>query len=71
MLYLTTLRAPQCEFVTSCRMPLAGSVVHTAMQSASDVSVILNSDILLTQSFPDAVGRVRRQFADWFLAGAR
>lgn len=52
-------------------MPLAGSVVHTAMQSHTDVSVIINSDILLTQSFPDAIARLRRQFPDWFLAGAR
>ncbi len=35
------------------------------------VAVILNSDILLTQSFVDAVRKARLQFEDWFLMGAR
>ncbi|EGD73448.1 hypothetical protein PTSG_05152 [Salpingoeca rosetta] len=52
-------------------MPLAGSLIDTAMNADTDVSVILNSDILLTQSFPDAVAKLRTHFDDWFLAGAR
>eukprot|EP00043_Microstomoeca_roanoka_P014979 m.149237 g.149237 ORF g.149237 m.149237 type:complete len:754 (-) comp16155_c1_seq1:177-2438(-) len=52
-------------------MPLAGSLIDTAMKQPTDVSVILNSDILLTQSFPDAVAKLRTYFDDWFLAGAR
>lgn len=52
-------------------MPLAGSVVDTASQSDADVSVIINSDIILTQSLADAIARVNKQFTYWFLAGAR
>lgn len=35
------------------------------------MSVILNSDIILTQSFIHAVVKARTQFANWFLIGAR
>ena len=33
--------------------------------------VLLNSDIILTQSFVEAVVKVRAQFSNWFLMGAR
>eukprot|EP00055_Hartaetosiga_balthica_P011981 m.56418 g.56418 ORF g.56418 m.56418 type:complete len:724 (-) comp7798_c0_seq3:3104-5275(-) len=52
-------------------MPLAGSLMDVAMKADTEISVILNSDILLTQSFTDALAKVRVQFSDWFLAGAR
>lgn len=41
------------------------------MVAKKRVAVILNSDILLTQSFVDAMLKVRAQFEDWFLIGAR
>ncbi|EDQ92757.1 uncharacterized protein MONBRDRAFT_4746 [Monosiga brevicollis MX1] len=52
-------------------LPLAGSLVHLASEWDTDVSVIVNSDILLTQSLPDAIAKVRSQFTDWFITGAR
>lgn len=33
--------------------------------------VVVNSDILLTQSLPDSIAKLRVHFKDWFLAGAR
>eukprot|EP00049_Salpingoeca_infusionum_P015209 m.292234 g.292234 ORF g.292234 m.292234 type:complete len:734 (-) comp15837_c0_seq5:572-2773(-) len=52
-------------------MPLAGSVIDTAMQADTDISVVLNSDIILTQSFATSLAKLQSQFSDWFLAGAR
>eukprot|EP00056_Hartaetosiga_gracilis_P003090 m.59689 g.59689 ORF g.59689 m.59689 type:complete len:737 (-) comp11328_c0_seq1:26-2236(-) len=52
-------------------MPLAGSLLDVAMSADTEISVILNSDILLMQSFADGLAKVRAHFSDWFLAGAR
>ena len=52
-------------------MPLAGSLIDVASRASEDVSVIVNSDIMLTQSLPDAIGKIREHFTDWFLSGAR
>mmetsp|Transcript_21205 Transcript_21205/g.55302 ORF Transcript_21205/g.55302 Transcript_21205/m.55302 type:complete len:734 (+) Transcript_21205:388-2589(+) len=53
------------------QMPLSGSLLHHAAEYPTDVSVILNSDIILTQSFVDALAHVNGLFADWFMTGAR
>ena len=52
-------------------MPLIGSLMEIAMNASEDVSVLVNSDILLTQSFADGIGKVIKHFTDWFLTGAR
>ena len=52
-------------------LPLAGSLVDTAMRWQSDVSVIINSDIILTQSLPDVIAKTRLQFPEFFITGAR
>eukprot|EP00053_Salpingoeca_punica_P009097 m.81418 g.81418 ORF g.81418 m.81418 type:complete len:764 (-) comp14876_c0_seq3:854-3145(-) len=52
-------------------MPLAGSLLDRANGDGSDITVILNSDIILTQSFVDALAKMRSHFTDWFLTGAR
>ena len=51
------------------KMPLAGSLLAAATGYPTDVSVILNSDVILTQSFVDAVVKVAASFEDWFLTG--
>ena len=48
-------------------MPLAGSLVHTAMHASENVSVIVNSDVVLTQTLPDAIAHVSRRFENWFV----
>lgn len=55
------------------QMPLAGSLIDVAMQSVPDaeVSVIVNSDVMLTQSFVHGLVKVNNQFDAWFLTGAR
>ena len=54
------------------QMPLAGSLVDLAMHTpGADVSVIVNSDILLTQSFVAALLAADAEFDAWFLTGAR
>eukprot|EP00041_Stephanoeca_diplocostata_P009918 m.156830 g.156830 ORF g.156830 m.156830 type:complete len:742 (+) comp17950_c0_seq8:272-2497(+) len=53
------------------QMPLAGSVLHQAFNANTHVSVLMNSDILLTQSFVDAIAVANKEFSDWFLTGAR
>eukprot|EP00045_Choanoeca_perplexa_P012107 m.130774 g.130774 ORF g.130774 m.130774 type:complete len:716 (+) comp15888_c0_seq4:182-2329(+) len=52
-------------------LPLAGSLIDTAMNWPTDVSVIVNSDIILTQSLPDAIAKLQPQFPDFFITGAR
>jgi hypothetical protein len=52
-------------------MPLAGSMMSQAMSSTAEVSVLINSDIILTQTLPDAIAKIRTKFSDWFLSGAR
>lgn len=37
----------------------------------ADVSVIVNSDVILTQSFVQGLRKVNLQFDAWFLTGAR
>jgi len=53
------------------KMPLAGSLLHVATNAETDISVIINSDVILTQSFVDGLFRVSDHFDDWFLTGAR
>ena len=54
------------------QMPLAGSLVDLAMHTpGAAVSVIVNSDILLTQSFVAALLAADAEFDAWFLTGAR
>eukprot|EP00040_Diaphanoeca_grandis_P002741 m.22583 g.22583 ORF g.22583 m.22583 type:complete len:761 (+) comp13861_c0_seq1:146-2428(+) len=57
--------------VNLVKMPLAGSLFYAATRADTDVSVIINSDVMLTQSFVDGVVRASQQFDDWFLTGAR
>ena len=52
-------------------IPLSGSLVDAAMRATTEISVLINSDILLTQSMIDALARARVQFTDWFMVGAR
>jgi hypothetical protein len=52
-------------------LPLAGSLIDIAQNWPTDVSVITNSDVLFTQSVPDAIAKIRTQFTDWFMTGAR
>eukprot|EP00052_Salpingoeca_macrocollata_P017587 m.143482 g.143482 ORF g.143482 m.143482 type:complete len:775 (-) comp20434_c0_seq2:60-2384(-) len=52
-------------------MPLAGSLLDRATRGDTEISVIINSDVLLTQSFADALAKARTHFQDWFLTGAR
>ena len=40
-------------------MPLAGSLIRMATTVASEIVCILNSDILLTQSFADGIAKTR------------
>jgi hypothetical protein len=57
------------------QMPLAGSLIDVAMHSAvalaNEVSVLINSDVILTQSFVEAMLTVRDHMDSWFLTGAR
>lgn len=54
-----------CMSLTRCTCCAHGITANT------HVSVLMNSDILLTQSFVDAISVVNEEFADWFLTGAR
>lgn len=57
--------------VNLVQMPLAGSLLDTAMKAETDVSVLVNSDIMFTDSVVQAIDKARMQFEDWFLMGAR
>jgi beta-arabinofuranosyltransferase len=52
-------------------LPLEGSLVDVAFRATEDVSMIINSDIILTQSLPDTISKLMDNFEHWFLAGAR
>ena len=52
-------------------MPLAGSLLATAEAAPTDVSIIINSDILLSQSFVEALAKASAHFQDFFMTGAR
>ena len=52
-------------------LPLAGSLIKMAAGSLTDIACVLNSDILLTQTFVSAIAKIRLQFPAWFLTGAR
>ena len=40
-------------------LPLAGSLVHLASNYPTEIACIINSDIILTQSFVDAIAKTR------------
>jgi len=55
-------------------MPLSGSLVHEASIWPTSISCILNSDIVLTQSFANAVAKINsnpKLSKAWFFSGAR
>lgn len=53
------------------KIPLAHSLVHAALNHPTEVAVLINSDILLTQSMVGSLRRASMQFRDWFMVGAR
>jgi len=58
--------------MNSAQMPLAGSLIDVARRGGRAVNVIVNSDVLLTQSFADAIVRLEAHLPGaWFFTGAR
>ena len=51
--------------------PLAGSLLRMAQHGTAEISAIVNSDIILTQSLPDTILHVRARLKHWLVVGAR